>query len=137
MDEEPASELGLEPGGLGGHRPARVRDRDEIADGDGAEGERRPALSRPDASLQLGRPADPAHEVDPPIRPEVPDPEDGAQDAVGEELVVEGADGVIVAQAPYGEDAECLMVVDVELSRRRVTGTSIAEMLRRKGYDGP
>jgi predicted amidohydrolase len=48
-----------------------------------------------------------------------------------------GANGVILAQAPYGEDAECLMVVDVELSRRRVTGTSIAEMLCRKGYNGP
>jgi len=45
-----------------------------------------------------------------------------------------GGDGQILAQAPYGETAECLTVVDVELTPRRATGTAIAEMLRRKGY---
>lgn len=48
-----------------------------------------------------------------------------------------GGDGRILAQAPYGEAAECLTVVGIELTRRRVTGTRIAETLRRKGYRGP
>jgi len=45
-----------------------------------------------------------------------------------------GGDGQILAQAPYGETAECLTVVDLELTPRRATGTAIAEMLRGKGY---
>jgi predicted amidohydrolase len=48
-----------------------------------------------------------------------------------------GGDGQILAEAPYGEQAECLMVAQIELTPRRVTGTGIAEMLRRKGYQGP
>jgi len=48
-----------------------------------------------------------------------------------------GGDGGILAQAPYGEDAEYLMPIELELTPRRVTGTDIAEMLRRKGHDRP
>ncbi len=48
-----------------------------------------------------------------------------------------GADGAIVAKGPYGVDAQQLIVMEVELTRRRVTGTDIAPMLRSKGYQGP
>ena len=48
-----------------------------------------------------------------------------------------GGDGQILAEAPYGDDAECLTTVQLVLTPRRVTGTEIAEMLSRKGYQGP
>jgi len=36
-----------------------------------------------------------------------------------------------------GLAAVVLVVVEIELSPRAVTGTAIADMLRRKGYEGP
>ncbi len=48
-----------------------------------------------------------------------------------------GAGGEILAKGPYGAEAEELLVVPIELAQRTVTGTDIAPMLRRKGYDGP
>ena len=55
---------------------------------------------------------------------------------IGCSLAVAG-DGRILAEAPYGETAEGLTVIDVDLTPRRVTGTDVAEMLRRHGYEGP
>ncbi|NUQ61684.1 MAG: carbon-nitrogen hydrolase family protein [Pirellulales bacterium] len=46
-----------------------------------------------------------------------------------------GGQGEVVFQAPYGEDAECLGIVDLELTPRRYRGTAIAPMLRAKGYE--
>lgn len=48
-----------------------------------------------------------------------------------------GRDARILAQAPYGIGAECLTVVELDLSARHPTGTDIAPMLREKGYQGP
>jgi len=48
-----------------------------------------------------------------------------------------GAAGQVLAEAPYGETAEALMAVEIELALRTVTGTGMAQMLRRKGYEGP
>jgi predicted amidohydrolase len=48
-----------------------------------------------------------------------------------------GPDGETLAQAPYGETAEALIAVEIELMRREVTGTLIAGMLNRRGYKGP
>lgn len=48
-----------------------------------------------------------------------------------------GPCGEILARGPYGMDAQQLIVVDVEPKPRAVTGTDIAPMLRRKGYQGP
>ena len=48
-----------------------------------------------------------------------------------------GAGGRILAQAPYGETAQSLTVIDIELLPRPATGTAISEMLRRKGYKEP
>ncbi len=48
-----------------------------------------------------------------------------------------GGRGQILAQAPYGENAEILTVVEIELTARRVTGTAIAQMLKAKGCRGP
>ncbi len=48
-----------------------------------------------------------------------------------------GPSGETLAQGPYGETAEALIAVQIELLPREVTGTEIAEMLRRKGYEEP
>ena len=55
---------------------------------------------------------------------------------IGSSLAV-GADGEVVARAPFGPSAECLVEVELELVPPSVTGTEIAEMLRGKGYVGP
>jgi len=48
-----------------------------------------------------------------------------------------GPGGNILAQGPYGESAETLMVIQVEIIPCNVTGTAIADMLADKGYQGP
>jgi predicted amidohydrolase len=48
-----------------------------------------------------------------------------------------GHRGEVLLQGPYGETAEQLLVVRLELPSRNVTGTGIAPMLRSKGYQGP
>ena len=48
-----------------------------------------------------------------------------------------GARGKILAKGAYGVDAQQLIVVEVGLKRKTVTGTDIAPMLRGKGYNGP
>ncbi len=48
-----------------------------------------------------------------------------------------GPGGKVLAQGPYGEAAEALIPVDVELTPPTARGTLIAEMLRSKGYQGP
>ena len=55
---------------------------------------------------------------------------------VGCSLAV-GPGGDILVQGPYGESAEELIVVPVEILERNVTGTNIAGTLINKGYDGP
>jgi len=48
-----------------------------------------------------------------------------------------GPGGHVLVQGPYGEAAEQLIIVPVEIVERNVTGTKIAELLTNKGYDGP
>jgi predicted amidohydrolase len=48
-----------------------------------------------------------------------------------------GPGGVILAEAPYGETAESLTVIEVEPVERTITGAAIAGMLAGKGYEGP
>ncbi len=45
--------------------------------------------------------------------------------------------GAPLAEGPYGESAEALIVVDVELRQLRATGTNIADDLAARGYIGP
>jgi predicted amidohydrolase len=45
--------------------------------------------------------------------------------------------GDVIAEGPYGEAAEALIVVDVDLRLPRATGTRIAEDLSARGYAGP
>ena len=45
--------------------------------------------------------------------------------------------GEILAEGPYGESAEALIVVDVELRQPRAIGTQIADDLAARGYAGP
>lgn len=48
-----------------------------------------------------------------------------------------GPGGAIVAQAPYGVDAEVLMTVPVDPAEPIGRGTTIAGKLKERGYDGP
>jgi predicted amidohydrolase len=48
-----------------------------------------------------------------------------------------GPGGRLLAQGPYGETAERLITVEVNLAAPLAAGTAIAEMLSRKGYHGP
>jgi predicted amidohydrolase len=48
-----------------------------------------------------------------------------------------GPGGAILGQAPYGEGTEVLMTVPVEPQEPIGRGTTIAEKLKEKGYDGP
>ncbi len=45
--------------------------------------------------------------------------------------------GEVLAQAPYGDAAEALVVVDIELRPTPARGTKIAEDLAARGYVGP
>lgn len=55
---------------------------------------------------------------------------------IGCSLAVD-AGGQVAAQAPYGENAEGLFPVELELLPRCVAGTDLAPALRAKGYVGP
>ena len=48
-----------------------------------------------------------------------------------------GPGGEILAEGPYGDDAEALIVVDVDLQPPIGQGTGIAPVLRGRGYNGP
>jgi len=48
-----------------------------------------------------------------------------------------GPDGAVLAQGPYGEAAEALVIVPITLTPAEAKGTSIAGVLARKGYEGP
>jgi len=48
-----------------------------------------------------------------------------------------GPSGMILAEGPYGESAESLIVVPIEVADLEVTGTDIADMLKGRGYEGP
>jgi predicted amidohydrolase len=56
--------------------------------------------------------------------------------AIGCSLAI-GRRGEILAQGPYGETAEALIVADVELRPLRVAGSQIADDLEARGYVGP
>ncbi len=51
--------------------------------------------------------------------------------------VTVGSNGDVLVQGPYGETAEALIVVPVDIVERNVTGTNIAGTLTSKGYNGP
>ena len=48
-----------------------------------------------------------------------------------------GPGGQVVAQGPYGENAEALVPAPVEIKPARASGTAIADLLRVRGYMGP
>ena len=55
---------------------------------------------------------------------------------IGKSLAV-GPGGEILATAPYGVDAEALVVVEVDQRPPVARGTAFADALRDRGYDGP
>ena len=48
-----------------------------------------------------------------------------------------GPGGRVIAQGPYGDDAEALIVAPIEIRAPLASGTRIAEVLSTRGYDGP
>jgi len=48
-----------------------------------------------------------------------------------------GPGGNVIAQGPYGDSAESLIMVDVEVVPPSATGTAICGMLKERGYQGP
>ena len=56
---------------------------------------------------------------------------------IGCSMAVGPPGGKLLAECPYGVEAEHLEVVDVELLPRKVKGTAISEMLKEKGYKSP
>jgi predicted amidohydrolase len=48
-----------------------------------------------------------------------------------------GPGGRVLAQGPYGSDAESLILVSMEVRPNAATGTAIAEVLTSRGYVGP
>ena len=46
-----------------------------------------------------------------------------------------GRDGEIVAEGPYGEQAEAVISVDLEVAPAEVKGTEIAKWLKERGYE--
>jgi len=48
-----------------------------------------------------------------------------------------GADGRIIAEGPYGQEAEATIVVSLDLRPTPAAGTAMADVLREKGYHGP
>ena len=56
--------------------------------------------------------------------------------AIGCSLAM-GPGGAILAEGPYGESAEALIVVEVEPKAPIAKGTSFGEALRARGYHGP
>ena len=55
---------------------------------------------------------------------------------IGGSLAV-GPKGRILTQCPHGVTAEIMQVIEVSPVEQNVTGTSIADMLTHKGYQGP
>lgn len=55
---------------------------------------------------------------------------------IGCSMAVSG-DGEILVQGSYGDSAAELIAISIHPSPRQARGTSIAAMLREKGYDGP
>ena len=62
-------------------------------------------------------------------------PWDGRK-CIGCSLAV-GPGGHVIAELPYGEDAEELAVIQVAPLDPECTGTAIADMLKAKGHEGP
>ncbi len=56
--------------------------------------------------------------------------------AIGSSLATD-CRGQVLAQGPYGETAEALIIVDVPLRQTSIRGTQIAEDLAVRGYVGP
>mgnify|MGYP002395499161 CR=1 FL=1 len=56
--------------------------------------------------------------------------------AIGCSLAI-GPDGKIIAQGPYGSDAETLITVTLKAKPRKVKGTEYSQYLKEKGYEGP
>jgi len=48
-----------------------------------------------------------------------------------------GPGGEILAEAPYGEDAEALVIIEIEPKPREAKGTQFAAYLEARGYRGP
>src|SRR5262245_35969959 len=89
MHEEPAPQLGLEPGALRRHQEAAVAHREELLDLRRMEVQRNREAALVDPALELGDAADSAHEVDVLVATRVADAEHRAEDLVLTDRAVE------------------------------------------------
>jgi predicted amidohydrolase len=48
-----------------------------------------------------------------------------------------GPDGTVLAEGPYGPEAEALLVIEIQPRPAPAQGTAMAEQLKARGYDGP
>ena len=48
-----------------------------------------------------------------------------------------GPEGDVLAQGPYGPDAECLITVRLQAKLRNIKGTEYSPFLKKRGYRGP
>ena len=56
--------------------------------------------------------------------------------AIGCSLAI-GPEGEILAQGPYGSDAEALITITLQARSRDVKGTEYSQYLKERGYTGP
>ena len=94
MDEESASELGLEPSGLGRHDHASVRNVDELLHLHGVHGECHLHLAVINTALQLLHAADTANKVNTLVSAQVTNVQDGLENKATEDSDIQGQDRV-------------------------------------------
>src|SRR5207237_5634412 len=95
VDEEPASELRLEPRALRRHQEALVAHREELSDLRRIQMERGREAALVDALLELADAADAAHEIHVLVAPRVRDAEDRAEDLVLTDRAIERTNRVL------------------------------------------
>ena len=114
MDYQSRAQLGLKPGGLGGHDVAGVGNIHELLHRHGIEGEGHLHLTAVDAALEFAEATDTTDEVDALVLAQVAQAEDVVEDEVRGDGDIEHADGVaIVVGALLGGEAIPLSV-DIE-----------------------
>src|SRR5688572_26140552 len=94
MNEKPALELWLEPGALGRHDLAGVRDGHHLLDANRMQRERDGGLAGVNPPLELRGSANSAHEVDSLVGSDVADAEDRRENPFVQQLRVEGLDRI-------------------------------------------
>src|ERR1051325_7562416 len=94
MNQEAVSKLGLEPGGLGRHDAARVRDLQEVFDGRRVERKGDGSFSFINEPFELRRAARSADEINALVRAHVLDAEHRVKQVILQQADIQGSNGV-------------------------------------------